>query len=157
MKALNIIAGLALVCVAATTSAQSCAGHANAKGGANYDMASLSKELKLTAEQQTAFSTALSACEKDCSAMASSEKKMDAGMMAEKKSGRFNQVITSMKDVLNADQYAQLEKLNTSGKLMGLCGGEKGCCAGKAAKGACCAGKPGAHAEPAKVDAPTMQ
>ena len=157
MNAFKIIAGLALVCATATTNAQSCAGHANAKGGADHGMASVSKELNLTAAQQTAFTTALSACEKDCSAMASTDKKADASAMAEKKAGRFNQVITSMKDVLSADQYAQLEKMNSSGKLMGLCGGEKGCCAGKAAKGACCAGKAGAHAEPAKTDAPTIQ
>ena len=56
--------------------------------------------------------------------------------------------------------FKQLEAMHANGKLAGLCGGEKGCCAGKTAKGACCAGKAGAHHDEKKADAnatPTIQ
>lgn len=158
MKALNLIAGLAFACLATGTYAQGCTAHAHAKGGGTSDMASISKELKLTAEQQESFTSAIMACEKDCSAMAS--KGGDAKEMASAKEDRFGKAIASMKTSLSAEQYKQLEAMHASGKLAGLCGGEKGCCAGKSAKGACCAGKAGAHHEDKKADTnatPTVQ
>ena len=158
MKALNILAGLAFACLATGTYAQGCAGHANAKGGGTSDMASISKELKLTTEQQESFTGALAACEKDCSAMAS--KGGDAKAIASAKGDRFGTAISSMKASLSPEQYKQLEAMHASGKLAGLCGGEKGCCAGKTAKGACCAGKAGAQRDEKKADTnatPTIQ
>jgi len=165
MNALKLIAGLAFVCLAGTGYAQGCAGHAQVgKGGAGYDMATVSKELNLTEEQQTAFTEALTSCEKDCAAMASTGKAKDPAGLAEGKATRFNAALASLKSVLNADQYTKLQEMNTSGKLAGLCGGgdAKGC--GKSsAKGGCCAGKAGASAQPAKApkaetgSSPTIQ
>lgn len=157
MKALNLIAGLAFACLATGTYAQGCSGHASAKTGGS-DMASISKELNLTSEQQEAFVGAISACEKDCSAMAS--KGGDAKAISTAKEDRFKTAITSMKTSLSAEQYKQLEEMHASGKLAGLCGGEKGCCSGKSAKGGCCAGKAGAHHDDKKTDTgatPTIQ
>ncbi len=156
MKALNLIAGLAFACLATGTYAQGCSGHANAKGGGTSDMASISKELNLTAEQQESFMTALAACEKDCSAMAS--KGGDAKEIASAKQDRFTTAITSMKASLSAEQYKQLEAMHANGKLAGLCGDGKGCA--KGGKAGCCAGKAGAHREEKKADTnatPTIQ
>ncbi len=154
MKALNLIAGLAFACLTTGTYAQGCAGHASAKGGSS-DMASISKELNLTAEQQEAFSTALSSCEKDCSAMAA--KGGDAAAITTAKQDRFTTTVTSMKATLTPEQYKQLEAMHANGKLANLCGDGKGCA--KGAKAGCCAGKAGAHTEK-KADTgatPTIQ
>ena len=144
---MNLIVGLAFACLATGSYAQGCAGHASAKGGTS-NMSSISKELNLTAEQQESFTTALAACEKDCSAMAS--KGGDAKAIETAKSDRFNTVVTSMKASLSPEQYKQLEVLHTSGKLAGLCGDGKGCA--KGAKAGCCAGKAGAQHTEKKAD-----
>ena len=142
MNALNLIAGLAFACFATGTYAQGCSGHANAKGGGTSDMASISKELKLTAEQQEAFTAAIASCEKDCSAMAS--KGGDAKAITTAQSDRFTTAVTSMKTSLSPEQYKQLEAMHANGQLAGLCSSGKGCAKG-AGKGGCCAGKAGAH------------
>ncbi len=155
MNALNLIAGLAFACLATGSYAQGCAGHASVKGGTS-DMASISKELNLTAEQQESFSSALAACEKDCSAMAS--KGGDAKAIETAKSDRFTTVVTSMKASLSPEQYKQLEAMHANGKLAGLCGDGKGCA--KGAKAGCCAGKAGAQHTEKKADTnatPTIQ
>lgn len=156
MKALNLLAGLAFACLATGTYAQGCSGHASAKSGGTSDMASISKELKLTSEQQEAFTAAMSSCEKDCSAMAS--KSGDAKDIAAAKSDRFSQAIASMKTVLSAEQYKQLETMNANGQLAGLCGDGKGCA--KGGKSGCCSGKAGAQHTEKKADTnatPTIQ
>ncbi len=155
MNALNLIAGLAFACLATGSYAQGCAGHASAKGGSS-DMASISKELNLTAEQQEAFTAALASCEKDCSAMAS--KGGDAKAIEAAKSDRFSTTVTSMKASLTPEQYKQLEAMHANGKLAGLCGDGKGCA--KGAKAGCCAGKAGAQHTEKKADTgatPTIQ
>lgn len=154
MKALNLIAGLAFACLATGTYAQGCSGHANAKGGGTSDMASISKELNLTSEQQESFVTALAACEKDCSAMAS--KGGDAKTIATAKDDRFKTALTSLKTSFTPEQYKNLEAMQANGKLAGLCG--EGCA--KGGKAGCCAGKAGAHHEDKKADTnatPTVQ
>lgn len=141
MKITKWIACLAFAGLAGSSYAQSCAGHAHAEGG--HDMASISKELGLTTEQQAAFTKALDACQKDCTAMASK----GGDEVGEKKQARFNEVIVSMKEQLKPQQFSKLEAMNAAGQLNGLCGeGGKGCCAGKSAASgkSCCAGK--AHA-----------
>ena len=144
MNALKLIAGLALACMTTGSFAQ-CSGHA--KEGAKADMSDagmsmLTKELSLSVDQQTAVSTALNACHKDCSDMASASKDMTTEDMATKKQARFATAVEAMKTSLTKEQAAKLDELNKSGKLNILCSADgKGCCAGKAAKGACCADK----------------
>lgn len=156
MNALNLIAGLAFACLATGSYAQGCAGHASAKGTGHADMASISKELNLTAEQQESFTTAIAACEKDCSAMAS--KGGDAKTISTAKNDRFTTAVTSMKASLSPEQFKQLEAMHANGKLAGLCGDGKGCA--KSGKAGCCAGKAGAHHTEKKADTnatPTIQ
>src|SRR6188768_2678744 len=149
MKALNLLAGLAFACLATGTYAQGCAGHASAstKNGGS-DMASISKELNLTAEQQEAFTAAISACEKDCSAMAANGG--DAKAIASAKEDRFTTAVTSMQPSLTTEQYKQLQTMHANGKLDGLCGDAKGCA--KGGKSGCCAGKAGAQHTEKKAD-----
>ncbi len=167
MNALKLIAGLALAWMTTGSFAQ-CSGHA--KEGAKADMSDtgmsmLTKELGLSVDQQTAVSTALSACQKDCSDMASANKEMTTEDMSTKKQARFATAVEAMKTSLTKEQVAKLDALNKSGKLMSLCSADaKGCCAGKAAKGACCADKAKTagleERKPAKGEgavAPTMQ
>jgi hypothetical protein len=144
MNALKMIAGLALACMTTGSFAQ-CSGHA--KEGAKADMGNagmsmLTKELGLSADQQTAVTAALNACEKDCSDMASASTEMTTEDMAAKKQARFASAVEAMKTSLNPEQVAKLDALNKSGKLNSLCAANgKGCCAGKSAKAACCADK----------------
>ncbi len=144
MNALKLIAGLALACMTTGSFAQ-CSGHA--KEGAKADMSNagmsmLTKELGLSADQQTAVSAALNACHKDCSDMASASKDMTTEDMAAKKDARFASAVEAMKTSLTPEQVTKLDALNKSGKLASLCSVDgKGCGSGKAAKGACCADK----------------
>lgn len=144
MNALKLIAGLALACMTTGSFAQ-CSGHG--KEGAKAEMSDpgmsmLTKELGLSADQQTAVSAALTACHKDCSDLSSASKDMTTEGMAAKKEARFASAIEAMKTSLTKEQAIKLDALNKSGKLNGLCSSDaKGCCSGKAAKGACCADK----------------
>jgi hypothetical protein len=167
MNALKLIAGLALACMTTGSFAQ-CSGHA--KAGAKTDMGNagmsmLTKELGLSAEQQTAVSAALDACHKDCNDMAMASKDMTTEDMTAKKEARFASAVEAIKASLTKEQAVKLDALNKSGKLTSLCSADaKGCCAGKAAKGACCADKAKAEGlqerKPTKGEgavAPTMQ
>lgn len=156
MNMKNWIAGLAIVTLGTAASAQTCAGHAQAKGGGEGDvMAMVTKELSLSDAQQAAFSKALDACHKDCASM---DDKAGADMSG-KKQARFDEAVASMKDQLKPEQFAKLQEMHKEGKLAQLCAsGSKGCCAGKASAGkSCCAGKAHAEAAPAagreKMDA----
>ncbi len=142
MNLMNLVAGLAFACFATGTYAQGCGSHASAAKGNPSDMATVAKELKLTAEQQEAFTTALAACEKDCAAMAS--KGGDAAAITTAKEDRFKSAVASMKGTLSEEQYKQLEAMHASGKLAGLCGDSKGCGKGSG-KAGCCSSKAGAQ------------
>lgn len=160
MNLLKTITGIALICATGTTYAQGCAGHANAGKATGYDMATLSKELKFTAEQEATFTRALSVCQKECSAMGTASTTEDAEILTKRKSERFNETVLTMSKVLDKDQYSKLEAMHKSGQLAGLCGTGatgKGCASG-AAKGGCCAGKAGAKATKAdEQKAPVIQ
>lgn len=153
MKALNLIAGLAMTCMATTSWAQNCAGHGHASATEpKVTVESLAKTLQMNDEQRTAFMTAMTACEKDCSTMASnSESDRKTAVM---KQDRFNQAIASMQSHLSEEQFAKLKTMNNNGELAGLCGA--GGCA-KGGKAGCCAGKAGAHAAPQKTGAAAVR
>ena len=144
MNLLKLIAGLAIACMTTAAYSQGCAGHsaATTQTIAPDPMASLTKELNLTADQQKSFTTAMASCEKDCAAMASIK---DEKEFTSKKESRFKESATAMRATLTSDQTKRFDEMNASGELMKLCCGGHGCCAGKTS--GCCAGK---HAEAPK-------
>lgn len=145
MKTMKLIAGVAFACLMHLSYAQTGTASDAHDGDA---MATISKELALTPEQQSSFTKAMDACQRDCASIDARGQEKGADM----KKQRGEQLMTNLRAMLTAEQAKKWDAMKAKGDLNALCGADGKACCAKGGGRACCAGhaKPTADAEQSK-------
>src|SRR5262245_5578034 len=94
----KFLAGLSSLCITDIIRAQSCGEHA-AHMASNEGMATVTRTLNLTTDQQATFGKALDACQKDCATVQGEQADAKA-----KRAARFDSALASMRASLDAEQ-----------------------------------------------------